>query len=28
RRQPGYDHSYFFMTSFIADHIAWHAKRL
>lgn len=28
RRQPGYDHSYFFMTSFIADHIAWHAARL
>lgn len=28
RRQPGYDHSYFFMTSFIADHIAWHANRL
>ncbi|NBB14900.1 S-formylglutathione hydrolase [Caulobacter sp. SLTY] len=28
RRQPGYDHSYFFMTSFIADHIAWHAAKL
>jgi S-formylglutathione hydrolase len=28
RMQPGYDHSYFFMTSFIADHIAFHAKRL
>lgn len=28
RRQEGYDHSYFFMQSFIADHIAWHAKRL
>jgi S-formylglutathione hydrolase len=28
RRQPGYDHSYFFMTSFITDHIAWHAGRL
>jgi S-formylglutathione hydrolase len=28
RRQPGYDHSYFFMTSFIGDHIAWHAARL
>ncbi|MBX3478924.1 MAG: S-formylglutathione hydrolase [Caulobacter sp.] len=28
RRQPGYDHSYFFMASFIADHIAWHAARL
>jgi S-formylglutathione hydrolase len=28
RRQEGYDHSYFFMTTFIADHIAFHAKRL
>jgi S-formylglutathione hydrolase len=28
RRQAGYDHSYFFMTSFIADHIAWHGARL
>lgn len=28
RIQPGYDHSYFFMTSFIADHIAFHAERL
>ncbi|WEK38515.1 MAG: S-formylglutathione hydrolase [Candidatus Brevundimonas colombiensis] len=28
RMQPGYDHSYFFMTSFIADHIAFHAERL
>ncbi|MDP3854239.1 S-formylglutathione hydrolase [Phenylobacterium sp.] len=28
RRQPGYDHSYFFMTSFIDDHLAWHAARL
>jgi S-formylglutathione hydrolase len=28
RMQPGYDHSYFFMASFIADHIAFHAKRL
>ena len=28
RRQPGYDHSYFFMASFIADHVAWHAARL
>jgi S-formylglutathione hydrolase len=26
--QPGYDHSYFFMASFIADHLAFHAKRL
>lgn len=28
RLQHGYDHSYFFMASFIADHIAWHARRL
>ncbi|UTP41682.1 S-formylglutathione hydrolase [Phenylobacterium sp. LH3H17] len=28
RRQEGYDHSYFFMTSFIEDHLAWHAARL
>jgi S-formylglutathione hydrolase len=28
RRQPGYDHSYFFISTFIADHIAWHAERL
>ena len=28
RMQPGYDHSYFFMASFIGDHIAFHAKRL
>jgi S-formylglutathione hydrolase len=28
RLQPGYDHSYYFVTSFIADHLAWHARRL
>lgn len=28
RRQPGYDHSYNFVSSFMADHIAWHAARL
>lgn len=28
RMQDGYDHSYFFMTSFIDDHVAWHAARL
>jgi S-formylglutathione hydrolase len=28
RRQDGYDHSYYFISSFIADHIAWHAERL
>jgi len=28
RMQPGYDHSYFFMASFIDDHIAFHSARL
>lgn len=28
RMQPGYDHSYFFMASFMADHVAFHAARL
>ena len=28
RRQPGYDHSYYFIATFIGDHIAWHAARL
>ena len=28
RRHAGYDHSYFFIASFIADHIAFHAARL
>jgi len=28
RIQPGYDHSYFFIASFIAEHIRWHAERL
>ena len=28
RRQPGYDHSYYFISSFMADHVAWHAARL
>jgi S-formylglutathione hydrolase len=28
RRQPGYDHSYWFIQSFVADHLAWHAARL
>ena len=28
RLQPGYDHSYYFMASFIGEHIAWHAKAL
>jgi S-formylglutathione hydrolase len=28
RRQEGYDHSYYFIASFIADHLRWHADRL
>jgi len=28
RRQDGYDHSYYFIASFIADHLRWHAERL
>ena len=28
RMQEGYDHSYYFISSFMADHIAWHAKHL
>jgi S-formylglutathione hydrolase len=28
RLQPGYDHSYFFISSFMAAHIGWHAERL
>ncbi len=28
RRQPGHDHSYFFIASFIEDHLRWHAERL
>ncbi|SDD70832.1 S-formylglutathione hydrolase [Paracoccus isoporae] len=28
RMQPGYDHSYFFVQSFMGDHVAWHAERL
>ena len=27
-RRDGFDHSYFFVASFIADHIAWRASRL
>ncbi len=26
--RPGYDHSYFFISTFMDDHIAWHAARL
>lgn len=28
RMQEGYDHSYFFISTFMAEHIAWHAQRL
>lgn len=28
RMQPGYDHSYYFISTFMADHVAWHAARL
>ena len=28
RIQPGYDHSYYFISSFMADHLRWHAQRL
>lgn len=28
RRQPGYDHSYYFIASFIEDHLRHHAKAL
>jgi S-formylglutathione hydrolase len=28
RRQGGYDHSYFFISTFMADHLRWHASRL
>ncbi|AOL22959.1 S-formylglutathione hydrolase [Erythrobacter litoralis] len=26
--QEGYDHSYFFVSTFMAEHVAWHAERL
>lgn len=28
RLQPDYDHSYYFVSTFIGDHVAWHAERL
>jgi S-formylglutathione hydrolase len=28
RRQAGYDHSYYFISTFMADHLRWHAARL
>lgn len=27
-RRDGYDHSYFFIASFIEEHLRWHAARL
>ncbi|HMT44015.1 MAG TPA: S-formylglutathione hydrolase [Chakrabartia sp.] len=28
RMQPGYDHSYYFISSFLGEHLRWHAERL
>lgn len=28
RMQPGYDHSYYFISTFMESHVAWHAERL
>ena len=28
RRQQGYDHSYYFISTFMADHVRWHSDRL
>ncbi|MDI9653918.1 S-formylglutathione hydrolase, partial [Burkholderia cenocepacia] len=28
RRHPGYDHGYYFISTFIADHLAHHARVL
>ncbi len=28
RLQPGYDHSYYFISTFMADHMRWHSERL
>ena len=28
RLQPGYDHSYYFISSVMADHLRWHAEKL
>jgi len=28
RHHPGYDHSYWFIQTFMADHVAWHRERL
>jgi S-formylglutathione hydrolase len=28
RMQPGYDHSYYFISTFMENHLRWHAERL
>ncbi|GAA4049689.1 S-formylglutathione hydrolase [Parerythrobacter jejuensis] len=28
RMQEGYDHSYYFISTFMAEHVAWHASRI
>jgi S-formylglutathione hydrolase len=28
RVQPGYDHSYYFISTFMAEHLRWHSERL
>jgi S-formylglutathione hydrolase len=28
RMQPGYDHSYYFIATFMPEHVAWHSERL
>ncbi|MCO4770595.1 MAG: S-formylglutathione hydrolase [Deltaproteobacteria bacterium] len=28
RRHPGYDHGYYFVASFLPEHVRWHAERL
>ena len=28
RMQPGYDHSYFFISTFMSDHLMWHKERI
>jgi S-formylglutathione hydrolase len=28
RLRPGYDHSYYFISTYLADHLRWHAARL
>ena len=28
RRHSGYDHSYYFVSTFMDDHLRWHAARL